>query len=432
MSKNLKLSFLVLILVLLSFFVFQNKEKFNFFKNQTVSQKIEGIDSSETINIIKLGISPKGKYIYYILTKGGRHYLKLNEEIYGPYDEILDVIFSKNDSKYGWVYKLEDYYFFQFNGSKFGPYRYIYEAEFSDDGSLFGFAYEVWKDSNGFHTESYANIGGEIYGPFSWVSIYFPPKSSKYFLIIEKEDGRYVKSGNKTYGPYNTLYEIASLENDKIYGWSFKDFNNRYYIYFSGKIYGPYFYYAAGPFVSKNGLSFGFVFSCGKDEFYVCFRINDKIYGPYKDPRTSLIQRPYMIVFSPNGSSYAYSVMEGNSKGHLVINGKKFGPYDFFSLPIFSDDGLKFVFWFENDGKYFIQTNEKTYGDYEYISDFKISSDGSKIAWVFKKEGKEHLQINDKIYKTCDLIDFIFDEKNNIKLVCAIKGKVVKEDIDKF
>jgi hypothetical protein len=69
-------------------------------------------------------LSGDGKYGYIVFQniKDKKYYLQINNQTYGPYDDVGDLKFSNDSSKYGWWFGKNNKYYIQLNNQTYGPY----------------------------------------------------------------------------------------------------------------------------------------------------------------------------------------------------------------------------------------------------------------------------------------------------------------------
>jgi hypothetical protein len=135
------------------------------------------------------------------------------------YIGIEDLRFGlSKDGKYGYIASQnikDNKYYIQVNNQTYGPYDYVsdYSFQFSNDGSKY-----VW-------------VSGKDCEYEEWNSNY-----KKYYKKCKKY---YIQINNKTYGPYDKVYNFKFSNDISKYGWIFEK-DNKYYIQINNQTYGPY------------------------------------------------------------------------------------------------------------------------------------------------------------------------------------------------
>jgi hypothetical protein len=71
--------------------------------------------------------------------KNNKHYIQVNEKLYGPYDYIWDLELSSDGLKYGWSYKKNNQWYVQLNDKIYGPYDDVYLTFIKDDKTIIAY-----------------------------------------------------------------------------------------------------------------------------------------------------------------------------------------------------------------------------------------------------------------------------------------------------
>jgi hypothetical protein len=280
-------------------------------------------------------------------------------------------------------------------------------------------------------------------------------------LQFQKDSKEYLQLNDKTYGPFDELFQQKFSKDGSSYGYAFQkvdklvlqvngndvitinrpvEFENFAFsdngekielIYSeNGKLfligdfgeYGP-FENANDLFVSPNGLKFGFAYSTSDTSYFV--KVNDKISGPYSQISFLRTSADYSSI------GYKYATENGYM---IVLNDILFGPYKYAYGPIisangssygyiyekedglrcfqindkpaeqlaighlsFSNDGSKYCFSFFKEDKFFVRYNGKTFGPFEGLTDLRMSPDGSTWGIRYDIGYNIFIQINENI-----------------------------------
>ena len=141
--------------------------------------------------------SNDGSMFGWSFIKDLKYYIQINEKTYGPYDvpvlifPFIDLfpIFSEDNSKFMfWFYNLkENKYYAQINNETYGPYETIgLRSSFSKDGTKWGWIY-------GKSDSVYVQINNKSYGPYkSYVDFTFTPNNNIYILYLDKANNELV------------------------------------------------------------------------------------------------------------------------------------------------------------------------------------------------------------------------------------------------
>jgi hypothetical protein len=253
-------------------------------------------------------------------------------------------------------------------------------------------------------------------------SLKFSENGKSYGYVFKGKNNKYyVKVHNKTYGPYEKIYqEVYECSSDTAssdtaypnfsedgytFGWPFIK-KNKFYIFINSfgirKLYGPYDDIVSpdgGPLIFKNG-NYSWI---AKDEYGYKYIINGI--------RKSISSDYYHLSWSPDGTKFGYTYNSGDVYYIEIIddklNSKTYGPYEEIDVPHLESDvydinlfiNTSTISWaFKKDNKWFVQVNSEVYGPYERVVDINKSRNGDILAWVYVKDDKFYAWINGKTY----------------------------------
>ncbi|MEM5875661.1 MAG: hypothetical protein QXX45_03800 [Candidatus Aenigmatarchaeota archaeon] len=112
----------------------EEKEK----QQQQITTKIRKykLGDYDDIWLIGLYISDKFYNISAVYKKDNKHYIQINDKIYGPYERAWNLLFSPDSSKYGFCYKKGNKEYIQINDKTYGPFDKA-DFTFTKDNRIF-------------------------------------------------------------------------------------------------------------------------------------------------------------------------------------------------------------------------------------------------------------------------------------------------------
>lgn len=303
-----------------------------------VNENIYGPFDKENSRI-KAYADEDNMYLQYL--KDGKYYIRINENILGPYDYVDNLKYNNGD--WAFSYKNNDGIFVKHKDKIYGPYWAVMQMDLTNN-LIFTYR-EIHDNQNrpdGKNLDAYAYVNGTIYGPY--LSVWNREKPGPdWYLYINNEPEYKVISNGKEFGPYKWRgYSSGGYAEDLGDYFSYaKSKEEKYYIE-NGQEFGPFDYINSAKRSSEH-----FAFLYGKDnKKYIridndiyenilsydlsgnnfCFvfeesnqkfvKINDTKYGPFKN-----------LTCAVSEESYGYRYTE-NNKMYVVLNGEKFGPYE--------------------------------------------------------------------------------------------------------
>jgi len=209
-------------------------------------------------------------------------------------------------------------------------------------------------------------------------------------IVRKPEDEKeYVRVGDEEYGPWDMLDERIELSPDRAHWAITGKQRNNYYVLSDGCQYGPFFPGIIGPWFDPGRGTF--VFSAQRDnEFFLVaggeiikegkivekaigneyLVVNRKRFGPYEHVRDPL--------FSLSGKKWAAAVRRDNQI-YLLLNGKEHGPFLTVSQIEFSEvENVCTCHCITDQGKWLLIGSEQLFGPYESISGPYFSPNGKR------------------------------------------------------
>ena len=191
-------------------------------------------------------------------------------------------------------------------------------------------------------------------------------KNNEWYYTIEgKKYGPYLSMDNFKYSDDGTNWGFSAAEKD-YYNWS---------VIFKSVRYGPY-KYASSPQFSSDGRSFGFKAQKDDGDYLI---INGKEFGPF--------MKVTFPAISKEKGNWAYSYLKDTGWFVRLSTGKEFGPYDFPVSCVFNKNGSIYGFRVVNKSKNYIIINGKKYGPFDLIPEFYLS----EKSWGFQYKTKKGL-----------------------------------------
>jgi len=156
-------------------------------------------------------LSQDKKYVFirFKNKKNNKYYIQINNQTYGPYDYddyVGNPQFSNDSSKYGWTfgkdctdrkgykeeYKECNKYYIQINNQTYGPYDDVYNLKFSNDSSKYGWTFgKDCTDRKGYKecNKYYIQINNQTYGPYKKAYFDFTfSEDNKVYIIYIKDN----------------------------------------------------------------------------------------------------------------------------------------------------------------------------------------------------------------------------------------------------
>jgi hypothetical protein len=202
--------------------------------------------------------------------------------------------------------------------------------------------------------------------------------------------------------------------------WGFPySMDKKYYYQIGGDTFGPYKFGASVAFSADN-QHYGYNYSMAEYEEYVV--IDGKKFGPYEQ-----VLGPY---FSGSGSFAAFLYMK-NWKHFIDINGKTYDVFQEGHIPSYSPDGKRFAFVYVKSGKYYANIDGKSEGGYGDIQPVLFSADGSEYGYAYKKDlQKFYMKAGKKDYGPYDSAYGLYYSPSgkDFGFACKKGGKVVKNE----
>jgi hypothetical protein len=227
---------------------------------------------------------------------------------------------------------------------------------------------------------------------------------AKYLIITKSDDQYYYRTGDKVFGPYNSIPALnfpQSLMSE------------------SGEFAIPR-YSGDTILVNMNGQAMAPLRSVdhfqyfGKNKWLVYTTFDNKKVVEVNDKRiddldiSSIIGRPKFDAF--DGYIYKYDDIRSGSS-FVNANGNVFGPYMFVGEYYIEDKNFAFHYTTGVDAHY-VQYNDKEFGPYENVYAVVLNDIG-KLVFNYTDKGKDYIYNNGKIRGPFEGAFFNSPRKNN-------------------
>jgi hypothetical protein len=363
---------------------------FAYFKNgkhfvQINNKLYGGFAIGETVSPF-IKYSPDGKIFTFIYWQEGRFYLQLNDRIYGGYTEVELPLFGATGKLAGFRYAKNNRWYLWINGQKYGGYQAVEMPLFTADETGVGFAYRKW-------LKWYININNKKYGGFR--RIWGPVLSGdgNHFGLVGQKghyDQVYYIDG-KSYGPVDRVWRFGS----SLDGQSFNVYYEREGISYART--GPNRETVLGELVfpredpKKVDISGGLVYQ-GQDEKYLQY--GDVILGGYREIGT--------VVFGTRRNLWGFSYRQKDGY-YIRVGERDYGPYPEGAYgPYFSPNEKAFAYWYRAKERVFVNVNNWVYHE-GVAKDFALlqlvsSVNGRVTGYRFRKNGQEYVRVGQMVY----------------------------------
>lgn len=382
--------------------------------------------------VYKAFLSPEGSSFGFQYKDGSKYFIRIDEEVFGGYDEIKDFQIDYHNKFSGFIFKKETgEYFARINAADLGPYESCSDLQYYNEFGIYHFSYKK-------EGVNFIQINNFVFGGYESYSVPFVNKKivivsslkekvsyyhiivndigafnniSEYALSSDKES--YIFSYSKLglfhvvtsdyeYGPYKNVSNLEISKNGKNYCFIFQKQYDNYYVNINGDIFGPYVNVSEVK-VSNSAANFGFVFVKNAKYFV---NIANELHGMYEAASN--------IILSDNGSGFSFKFAKRHKSGplfaklqdYLCLNGEIVERNIEVTEYLVNSSAIEAVVFRQKEG-YFINLNDTDFGPYSFISDCKfLSEDIFSFRFKETQNDIEHLQINAK--------KFYSQDKNNL------------------
>lgn len=291
-----------------------------------------------------------------LVTIKGSGYIQINQKLYSDIKRAENFTHTPDGSVYGFSYESTEYkdghnYYYQIMDKKYGPYHADapHSLQISKDGSTFAFVYKMG-DYGRFHY--YVQTTPKKYGPYFWASetVMNQDGSMVAFKYVKETYINWIK--NHVYIPLVNSREAVDCILESIV---------------------PAYVSRENPVCEWDGRDYS---------RYI--QINGKTLGPFQG---------YVSYVSLKKRRFAFTYEQSSHKVNVRIDEQIFGPYDWATPPVFSEDGKDFAFFYanktqkeENSGNGYIRHNQQILGPFKLDNIFSMgdifSEDLSQYAIV--------------------------------------------------
>jgi len=377
--------------------------------------------------------SPQCSSFGFQFVKGNKYYLQINDKTYGGIQHsILRYEFNNNGSKFIMAYNnggddSANWYFdggqnfVRVNNRIYGPFDNLDRFGFDPLGSKSVISY----NNGGKRNEIGEIVGGQWWlifgeqklGPFvEPVYPTFIQGGNNYWFIYQKGTKEYFNINGKNYGPYDLIQWPCISNNGTKYSYVYnrggmKDTNGvavggKYYVSHNGLIYGGY-HFIQHLVMSADGSNFGFSYYDEKLNKYI--RTKDTTYY-WQDEKNIDISN-----LSGDGSVISVSYELGGNK-YLQIGDSVFNCFDGHSWVTFNNDGTEYAYWFKQDSVCFYKTTNRIYEKCSNLCNSGFSPCRTKFYIQYRIDGKSYLQVNDDRFGPYESVFSPIFSKNDAKI----------------
>lgn len=385
--------------------------------------------------VYKVFLSPEGTSFAFQYKDGSKQFVRINEEIYGGFDDIKDFSVDYHNKFTGFIFKKESgEYFAQINGVISGPFENCSDLQYYNEFGVYFYSFK--KDGiNSIRINDFIFDGYESYSiPFiskKIVIISSMKEKKTYYHIVTNESGAfnnimeyelsadrenymfsyekdglfYVVTTEYEYGPYNKVSNLEMSRNGKNYCFIFQKQYDNYYVNINGDIFGPYVYISEVK-VGNSALNFGFIFV--KNAKYLV-NISNNLHGLYETASNLLL--------SDNGSGFSFKFAKRHKSGplfaklqdYLCLNGEIIEKNIEVTDYMVNSVSIEAIVYKKREG-FFINLNDTEFGPYSMISDCKFLADELLFTFRFKEtlNDIEHLQINGRKFYSKDKTNLVY------------------------
>lgn len=386
---------------------------------------------------------------YYIEVQGNDSFgIIIDDLFYGLYEDLEDIVFSEDESKYCFKYTQNDTDYLFENGKIVTQKAYITEAAYSPNNQLYYcYSEKIYND----YPEIFVKTPNKVYGPFSDINCFYFSSNNDFYIEVEKNDyddyylingklyneekykkhleklgfsdflrdknGFYYQKGNQrtpsfdklefpTVFSYGNAVILKAQKNNKSY--VIKNFNT---------VYGPY---------SSNDFS---SFHITPETNYLFYNVKEnEEYHLYKDGEYITTSKDYIYPYtSANGKVSCFRIRTKDNKYWLVTGNEKTGPYDYIKDITISNDGAKVVYVGRNNDEEFIFEGIKKYGPYSSVYDIELSDDNKLTFSYADSDWNTCISFNQKQYGPYSGI-----KNYALNLKISNDGKHIAYIIDKY
>jgi|GEM_PF-5692529 len=274
----------------------------------------------------------EGQNISFIGRIGKQKYICVDDNRYGPFDSIVDFIFSPDNKKYACMSFLKGSYDFYLHigDEKIGPLSYSSQdpivdspyfldnisvndwVTFLPDGSDY-----LYKTCYG--DETTLHFGKETLGPFPKIGNVVFSNNKKDFAFVVYEDyfykEGYIVQGQKKVGPYDNIEHLYFLSDGKTLVYTAK-IDDKYYVFCGDKKTCP-FDYQPSLSLTLDGKAVKYSAELGEEKYVY---LGDKKIATFNENGGESISIDYIL---DDASCFSYSE-DYNNVEKVYINGSSY------------------------------------------------------------------------------------------------------------
>jgi len=337
----------------------------------------------------------------YIFRKNeGEYFVKINNRVQGPFESVSDLHYYKEYGHYTYNYSKDKTNYYQINDSVLSGYdKYVAEKI----NRNFILIRSVIKTEAAFRMSKKETTHHAVVkdvGLFSNVTDHKLSSTGDSFIFSYFRGGQYyVVTGEYEYGPYKSVSNLMISSGGENYCFVYQKQFDNFYININGDIFGPYVS-VSDVVITNSASSFGFIFMKNAKYFV---NISNNLHGMY-DAASNL-------KLSENGSGYVYKFSKRQKTGPLF---SKLLNFISFNGEIVEEEadiidyqtnsiGIEAII-FKRDNSWFINLNDTLFGPFDNISEWRFLPDETLFAFKYRDKHSDidNLQINGKKYLSRD------------------------------
>ena len=315
--------------------------------------------NGKVIKMDEVDLFQKFDLNYYAYKKESKWYLYNGSTSEGPFDEVQLLYTNKAEKRVVYRYRIKDEWFLYLNGNVSGPFinvDLINQSKPFYNYDFYAYYYETAKGR-------YANINGDIQGPYAYIKRFSVLPDHTYCYAYESGGKYHINiNGKNVGGSYGMIDDLVMLE-DGTYSFSYREYRQSRdcHVVINGKDSGPYPGFTDNLRVLKDGKYIAMSYSNSMNYLLV----TDKSYGPYPSIDTYNLLESGDFTFTASDQT--------QTKTMVVINDLCYGPFEEKVFPRIWEGG-KYLMSVKTEGKYYLMHNGNVLGPFDKLERLRTSS----------------------------------------------------------